>query len=129
MLSPSEEAWIRPGYNLQGLNQTLHALIYYREHHIPAILPPRHPKIVAQLDYPIILLNSFENLYQVHDDGRDFSNISDDFQLQVNYAFVSKSGNSRLDYFLIDIVDFKKFDTFSTVLKDNDIEAVAAISS
>ena len=57
------------------------------------------------------------------------SNISEDFQLEVNYAYVSKGGNSRLDYFLIDIVDFNKFEIFLTVLQDDDIGSIAAISS
>jgi hypothetical protein len=113
----------------KALTQTLHALIYYRDHHIPSMLPQNGLKTLANLDYPVIICNDFENLYQVHDDGSGFSSLSENFQLEVNYAYVSKAGNSRLEYFLIDIVDFDKFEAFLTVLQDNDIEAIAAISS
>ena len=47
----------------KALTQTLHALIYYKEHNIPWVLPQHHTKIVANLNYPVIVCNSFENLY------------------------------------------------------------------
>jgi hypothetical protein len=38
--------------------------------------------------------------------------IGDNFLLEVNYAFLDKSGANRRDYFLVDVVDYAKLDGF-----------------
>jgi hypothetical protein len=112
----------------KALTQVLHAIIYDNEYHIPSMLLPHRRKILAHLDYPVIICHSFENFYQVYEDGKDFSRISRNFQLEVNYAYLSRAGNSKLDYFLIDMVDFNKMENFLALLEEADIGAIAEIS-
>ena len=55
----------------------------------------------------------FEKLYRV-EIGTDVepSNISDNFQLEINYAYMTSNGNNRNEYFLIDILNFDLIENF-----------------
>jgi hypothetical protein len=57
--------------------------------------------------------NSFENLYKVEIGAVDDpSNINENFQLEVNYAYLSPEGAGKTEYFLIDILNLDLFDGF-----------------
>jgi hypothetical protein len=96
----------------KALNQSLNAMVYYRnEESIVKEQPPYITNILATVHYPIIVCNSFDSLYKVEiDDDADPVNIEDNFQLEVNYAYVSSNGNSKNEYFLIDVINFDKVD-------------------
>lgn len=69
--------------------------------------------ILKTVNYPIIVCNSFENLYRVEIDAdADPSNIAENFQLEVNYAYITSNGSNVNEYFLIDILNFDLFDNF-----------------
>jgi len=98
----------------KALNQSLNAMVYYRNKESIIKLPPgRDHNIIYTVNYPIIVCNSFENLYKV-DIGADDdpSNIDENFQLEVNYAYLALDGPSKTEYFLIDILNLDLFDGF-----------------
>jgi len=103
----------------QALNQSLNAMVYYRNKESIIKLPKRSKGyILHAVNYPVIVCNSFENLYRVEvDTGADPSNIKENFQLEVNYAYMTSIGSNKNEYFLIDILDFDLFDIFLEKIK------------
>jgi hypothetical protein len=98
----------------KALNQSLNAMVYYRgKESIIKISEGRRINILKTLNYPVIVCNSFENLFRV-DIGADAdpSHIAENFQLEVNYAYLDLNGASRTEYFLIDTLSFDLFDRF-----------------
>lgn len=108
----------------KALNQSLNALIYFRDKGSGIKIQSGHEtNAKTTLNFPIIICNSFENLYQVDLSISEVpSKIDENFQLEVNYAYVSTGGYSHNEYFLIDVVSFEKIDAFL-----NKIEKDAAI--
>jgi len=98
----------------KALNQSLNAMVYYRDKESIIRIPEgRRSNILRTVNYPVIVCNNFENLYRV-DIGVDAdpTNITENFQLEVNYAYLAFDGASRTEYFLIDILSFDLFDGF-----------------
>ena len=98
----------------KALNQSLNAMVYYRNRESIIKLPKDEKNyILRTVNYPVIVCNSFENLYRVEiDTDADPSNITENFQLEVNYAYMTPSGSNINEYFLIDILNFDLFDNF-----------------
>ena len=98
----------------KALNQSLNAMVYYQGRGSIIRLPKGEgDDIVKTVNYPVIVCNSFENLYRVEiDTDADPSNINENFQLEVNYAYMTPNGSNINEYFLIDILDFHLFDNF-----------------
>jgi hypothetical protein len=61
------------------------------------------------INYPVVVCNSFDRTY-----GLDFyggsapEQITENFLLEVQYAYIDRSGQQRDDYFLVDFVEFDK---------------------
>lgn len=109
----------------KALNQSLNAMVYNRRN--GSIIPanPRYKdRILATVEYPVILCNSFDKFYRVdvHDQS-DPQFIRDNFHLEVNYAYIDNN-NHRNEFFLIDVVAFEKLDSF---LESIDADAAAMI--
>jgi len=77
-------------------------------------LPPSRDGFVKHIaNYPIIICNDFEKLYKVDIDAdTEPSKIEDNFQLEVNYAFLDSNRKHRNEYFLIDILNYDLLDHF-----------------
>lgn len=104
----------------KALNQNLNAMIYYRNQGSIIKLPPGRDFCLYILNYPVIVCNSFEKLYRVEiSKDTDPSNITENFQLEVNYAYLTSRGNNMNEYFLIDILNFDLFDSFLNKIEDN----------
>ncbi len=103
----------------KALNQSLNAMVYYRDKGSIIKVPSgRRSYILSSVSYPIIVCNSFENLYRVEVDfDSDPLKILENFQLEVNYAYMASNGSNRNEYFLIDILNFDFFDTFLEKMK------------
>ena len=109
----------------KAINQSLNAMVYYRNSStlIPT-LPDYFTNIMSAVNYPVILCNNFSNLYRVDiDTANKPVNIKDNFQLEVNYAYLDPSKNPVTEYFLIDIVTFDKIDSLLDAL-EQDISAI-----
>ena len=98
----------------KALNQSLNAMVYYRNKGSIIKLPKGEKNYIRRtLNYPVIVCNSFENLYRVEiDTDADPSNITENFQLEVNYAYMTPNGSNINEFFLIDILNFDLFDNF-----------------
>lgn len=98
----------------KALNQSLNAMVYYRNKESIIKLPnDRNGYILKTVNYPVIVCNSFENIYRVEiDTDADPLNITENFQLEVNYAYMTSNGSNKNEYFLIDILNFDWFDSF-----------------
>ena len=105
----------------KALNQSLNAMIYFRNKGSIIKLPPeRDGYVLHTLEYPVIVCNSFEKLYRVEiSTDTDPSNITDNFQLEVNYAYLTSDGDNRDEYFLIDILNFNLFGSFLDRIEDD----------
>lgn len=69
--------------------------------------PRGNPEILLTVEYPVILCHSFDNFYMVTiDEQSSPSKIHDNFQLEVNYAYMKNNGRHINDYFLIDVICF-----------------------
>ena len=122
MPSPENEVIYR------ALNQSLNAMVYLRgrESIIPDIQARRIP-ILSTVEMPVILCNSFADFYRVEMDSPTIpQRIDENFQLEVNYAYLDLDGNHTSEYFLLDIVDFDKFDGYLQVL-ESDKDAIFSI--
>jgi hypothetical protein len=110
----------------KALNQSLNALVSMRGRPLMIKDQRKRPVTpVAVLECPVVVCSSFERLY-----GVDFLNesspvrISDNFQLEVQYAYVDANGTSRDDYFLLDFVERHRLEEFC---KTVDASASAAV--
>ena len=103
----------------KALNQSLNAMVYLRHRGsiIPAV-PNRNNDILETVEIPVILCNSFEKFHRVEmEDSSNPQAINENFQLEVNYAYLDQRQNHRNEYFLIDIVDFNKMDDFLSLME------------
>lgn len=102
----------------KALNQALNATVAMKSK------SPAHPSMqnrrwgtVVTLNYPVVICSSFADLY-----AADFLNdsepapILENFQMEVQYAFLDNAGNRRDDYFLLDFVEFDQLPAYESDL-------------
>ena len=109
----------------RGLTQSLNAMVYYRSDH--PIIPEEElsSTILEKLKYPLIICNDFKTFFKVDSkDKRGYSEICDNFQLEVNYAYRDIRGATINEYFIIDIINFQKFNQFLEELEKTDISII-----
>jgi len=114
----------------KALSQSLNAMVYYRSNH--SIIPDEKLKgnTLKNLKYPLIICNSFKNFFEINStDSRGYSEVNDNFQLEINYAYLDNDKHTITDYFLIDIIGFedKKFDAFLEKLEQADIKMIRSM--
>ncbi|MEO8331489.1 MAG: hypothetical protein ABI479_03585 [Gallionella sp.] len=112
----------------KALNQSLNAMVYLRgkESLIPDIESGRIPTL-ACIEMPVVFCNSFADFYRVEMESSSTpQHLDENFQLEVNYAYLDINEKQRNDYFLLDIVDFEKIDGYLNVL-EADKEAIFQI--
>ncbi len=109
----------------KALNQSLNAMVYLRGRELFRCDPDRFVSTtLGTIDLPVILCNSFTEFYRVAMEGPgEPKPITDNFQLEVNYAYLDNQKQHTTEYFLIDVVEFDKMDAFLKVI-ENDVNAV-----
>jgi len=110
----------------KALNQVLNAMIYHQAEGLASIFPSMSG-ILRTLEYPLILCNDFGHLYRVEAGQSTYSKLAQSFQLEVNYAYLSRERKSQSGYFLIDVIDFNRFDDFLIGPLKADVDAVSSI--
>ena len=106
----------------KAINQCLNALVYNKNSY--SIIPNQKHSIYQIIHYPIIICNSFDKFYKVEMDGNNEpEKIEDNFQLEINYAYLDYNKKSRNQYFLIDFVEFKRLDEILSTIQ-MDVEAI-----
>jgi hypothetical protein len=114
----------------KALNQVLNGFVALR------MTPSLHPDIqlkgwekVVTIDFPVIVLSSFSKLHSTQFlEEADPKPLTENFQLEVRYAFVGKEGHQVTEYFLLDVVDFEQLDSFEKAI-DEDAKAATYLSS
>ncbi|HUI45681.1 MAG TPA: hypothetical protein VL122_06855 [Nitrospirota bacterium] len=98
----------------KALNQVLNATVSMRGQ--PVSVPPlnesnRAPK--ALIEFPVVVCNSFNQIYSVDFDSNSKPEmVTDNFQLEVRYAYIDRHGQQRDEYFLLDFVEFDQLEKF-----------------
>lgn len=105
----------------KALNQALNGLVSLRTQPAKGSRPEgSSSRVLAVLDFPIVVCSSFANLYSADFDGqRDPSEIRDNFQLEVEYAYVSPSGHAAEELFLLDFVEYDQLPVFAAALQED----------
>jgi len=112
--SKSEEQ--EPFY--KALNQVLNAYVSMlsRPSIIPALRDGDRGRRI-HLNFPVVICNDFSKLFRTNFfSSTEPEKISENFQLEVQYAYTDKSNASRDDYFLIDFVEYKQLDEFCKMI-------------
>lgn len=103
----------------KALNQSLNAMIYLRKK--GSIAPNNQGRSVptlATVELPVILCNSFAKFFRVEMElPGNPGCIDDNFQLEVNYAYINSHNLHMSEYFLIDIVEFDRLDQYLDLLE------------
>lgn len=112
----------------KAITQSLNGMIAYNR--AGSILPDifndiRNDMINATLKYPVIVCNSFENLYK-HDvtQKAEPESITDNFEIETQYAYFDYSKNQRNEFFLIDVVSLDTLENYLQMLETKDLNAV-----
>ena len=75
------------------------------------------------------MCNSFSSVYAANFDNDDEPQpITDNFQLEVRYAYIDKHQNQHDDYFLLDFVEFDKLSNLMELISQ-DAESAAYLIS
>ena len=81
--------------------------------------------VLKTLEMPVILCNSFENVYWTTFNEEDgVTETNDNFQLEVDYAYIDKQERRKNEYFLIDVVSLGMLDSFIKLL-EQDVRSVS----
>jgi len=110
----------------KAINQNLNALIYYKNKGNLSIIPRsgQTVNVLQTISYPLVVCNSFEKLSGVDVlSVNESEEIKDNFQMEVNYAYVNGQ-TTFSEYFLLDIIDFRKLDDFLKMLEEKDIKTI-----
>ena len=109
----------------KALNQALNGLVSMRRQAPRAFMSERsRGGFQVTLDYPVVVCNSFAQLYAADFSGEhETALVCEEFQLDVQYAYVDASGRSHDEYFLLDIVEYDRLSNFVNALS---VDAVVA---
>lgn len=105
----------------KALNQALNGLVSLRNQPAKASLSERSADgVLAVLDFPVVICNSFSNIYAADFDGQhEASEMRESFQLEVEYAYVSPSGHAVDELFLLDFVEYDQLPAFVAALQED----------
>lgn len=111
----------------KAINQNLNALVYYRNRgDIIIENPNQQNQVLQRVPYPLIVVNSFENFFRISmtGNGEEVEQITEPFQLEVNYAYIDGAKGAKNEYFLIDVVSIEKLPEFFIALEENDVAVI-----
>lgn len=110
----------------KALNQVLNAYVNMlsRPPIIPALREHNHGKRV-RINFPVVVCSDFTKLFRTDFfQSTEPSTITENFQLEVQYAYTDASSNAKDGYFLIDFVAFDELDSFcKKVIRDGEVSA------
>jgi hypothetical protein len=115
----------------KALSQALHAMVSLKENSLSIKPENSERKVETIFDFPVIICNSFEQIYAMDFCDSDKKNpepITENFQLEVQYAYIDRRQTQRNDYFLLDVIEFDQIDNYMAVIKQ-DVESSAHIKS
>lgn len=112
----------------KALNQSLNALIYYRNSQSIIQRPENHRvNIVKRINLPVVVCNNFEKMFRIENgDTSTLTKLDDNFQIEMNY--VSGDGQ-RQEYFLVDVVSFNNFKNYIDLIEKTEIKNIREFAS
>lgn len=114
--SPTKAAENEPFY--KALNQALNGMVSLRGSAISMPAKKRPPK--TTLEFPVVVCSSFSAIYAANfDDDQEPQQITENFQLEVRYAYIDKHQRQRDDYFLLDFVNFANLEKFMEAIAED----------
>lgn len=105
----------------KALNQALNGMVSLRGQSLSgsSTRESRRP-VKAVLDFPVVVCSSFSPIYAADFDTESAPKpLTDNFQLEVRYAYRDHHGSHRDDYFLLDFVAFEKLSAFVEAIKED----------
>lgn len=105
----------------KAINQCLNAYIYYRRQTTAPY--PKRTGISSTLSYPVIVCNSFEKFRRVsmEDSQGGLEEITEPFQLEVNYAYLDSEKKPQNEFFLIDVITIDQIDEYIEKIEAKDV--------
>lgn len=105
----------------KALNQALNGLVSLRTQPGKGSRPEgSSARVLATLDFPVVVCSSFANLYAADFDGqREPIEIQENFQLEVEYAYVTPAGHAAEELFLLDFVEYERLPIFAAALLED----------
>jgi hypothetical protein len=97
----------------KAINQSLSSHIYFERN---TTIIKKVPQLKSTLRYPMIVCKNFDNFYRADNKKK----IENNFLLEVNYAYYDEQRKSKEEYFLIDVINFEKFEDFLNMLEANE---------
>jgi hypothetical protein len=112
------------------INQILNWFIYYKDKtlnfpndDITNNVNVQSPNITIKL--PLIMCNNFDNMYGINIwENESIKQQNPFFQLEINYNYIGYNNIPEHKYFLIDVVDFTKFDLFIDDIIKKEFESI-----
>lgn len=102
----------------KALSQCLNAFIAFG--HDEHIISQKNLNRLGTISYPLVLCKSFKNFYKVEMGQSNYKEIQDNFQFEVNYAYLDSNKRSVNEYFLIDVVNYEDFDEYIKEIENFD---------
>jgi len=105
----------------KALNQSLNGLVSMRAQLPQAFSSDqRRGGFQVVLNFPVVVCSSFSQLYAADFAGtQETGLVSDNFNLEVQYAYVEASGQSRNELFLLDVVEYERLPQFVKALDED----------
>jgi len=105
----------------KAINQSLNALVYYRDNNILGVQVNKH---LRTIHYPVIVCQDFKKFFKVSIGDLDkYETLKEKFCLELNYVYPT-NGSSKSEYFLIDVVDFSNFSDYLKDLEEKDLKSL-----
>jgi hypothetical protein len=105
----------------KALNQVLNAMVSMRGSQItvPALLK-RGRRPMALLQFPVVVCSSFQQMHAV-DFFEDSTPqpVTENFQLEIQYAYLDRSATQRDEHLLLDFVEFDQLKRFTDVIEED----------
>jgi hypothetical protein len=103
----------------KALNQALNGLVSLRLQSAKGSRPAGSSySVLAVLDFPLVVCSSFAKMFSADFDGqRETEEIRENFQLEVEYAYVSPAGHAAEELFLLDFVEYDQLPAIAAALE------------
>jgi hypothetical protein len=116
----------------KALNQALNATVSIRNQ---TLLNQKRKQYqyanVRIIEFPVVICSSFDKIYAVDffSEAEEAVQVKENFQLEVRYAYMDRSGSHRNENFLLDFVSFENIGQFVKSVEDTAQLAVEIIAN
>lgn len=101
----------------KAMTQSLNSLVYYRDQRT-SLYNNFDNHLIAEINYPVIICNSFENFFEKNVSRKDDPiKQAEPFQLEINYAYYDKKQKPVEELFYIDVIQFSDIEKLEQALK------------